>query len=151
MATYCEGQGGGPPYWSVHYTASDSFGVARWGRQLLYDPIGTGGMGFVAYQDGRAVLQRPFEMGTVWYSRKSDDPSDLWRREVTSTTATVKTPAGTFSDCLRIQESPPLDGLPGNTLWYAPGVGLVCEESINGSLPPGTPGAHKIKVLQRFR
>jgi hypothetical protein len=52
------------------------------------------------------------------------------RAEIISLNETIKTPAGEFKNCLKIEETNPLE--PGNKeyKYYAPGVGLVQEESM---------------------
>ena len=52
------------------------------------------------------------------------------RAEVVSVTDTVKTPAGEFRNCLKVEESTPLE--PGNKgyKYYAPGVGLLRDGSL---------------------
>ena len=46
------------------------------------------------------------------------------RAEISSVTAVVQTPAGTFEHCVRTRETTPLE--PGVSLkWYAPRIGLV--------------------------
>ncbi len=51
------------------------------------------------------------------------------RAEVVSTDVTLQTPAGTFTDCLRIEETSPLEsGRSYKT--YAPGIGLIQDEDL---------------------
>jgi hypothetical protein len=47
------------------------------------------------------------------------------RAEITSTTVEIETPAGKFTNCLKVRETTPLE--PGNKeyKYYAPGVGLI--------------------------
>ena len=52
------------------------------------------------------------------------------RARVVSTSETVDTPAGTFDGCLQTHESTPLEPNVGETKYYAPGVGLVVDESL---------------------
>ncbi|HEX3152695.1 MAG TPA: hypothetical protein VHR66_31775 [Gemmataceae bacterium] len=53
-------------------------------------------------------------------------PGDaLDRCEIISTTETVTTPAGTFKNCLKIEETTPLEPKTKEYKYYAPGVGLV--------------------------
>jgi hypothetical protein len=52
------------------------------------------------------------------------------RTEVLSTAETVTTPAGTFTGCLKIKETTPVE--PGNVVYkvFAPGVGLVISDQL---------------------
>jgi hypothetical protein len=47
------------------------------------------------------------------------------RAEVVSTTATVKTPAGPFTNCVRVKETTPLEPGASEFKLHAPGIGLV--------------------------
>ena len=57
-------------------------------------------------------------------------PTAMDRAEILSTDATLKTPAGTFKNCLRVEETSGLD--PGETCYktYAPGIGLIQDEDL---------------------
>ncbi|HEY2784090.1 MAG TPA: hypothetical protein VGJ05_03870 [Fimbriiglobus sp.] len=61
------------------------------------------------------------------------------RAEIVSVSETVRTPAGEFKNCLKVEETTPLE--PGNKefKYYAPGVGLVQEGSLK-LVRYGTPG-----------
>ncbi|MDF1597906.1 MAG: hypothetical protein P1T08_17640 [Acidimicrobiia bacterium] len=52
------------------------------------------------------------------------------RAEVVSLTHTLETPAGTFSDCLRTQEGSALKPGEREFKTYAPGIGLVQDQSL---------------------
>jgi hypothetical protein len=49
------------------------------------------------------------------------------RSEIVSVTETVVTPAGTFKNCVKTEETTPLEPATKEYKWYAPGVGLVKE------------------------
>jgi hypothetical protein len=51
----------------------------------------------------------------------------LDRAEIVSVTETVVTPAGTFTNCLKTEETTPLHPKEKEYKYYAPGVGLVQE------------------------
>ena len=57
-------------------------------------------------------------------------PTAMDRAEILSTDATLKTPAGTFKNCLRVEETSGLD--PGEICYktYAPGIGLIQDEDL---------------------
>jgi len=54
----------------------------------------------------------------------------LDRAKILSVTETVKTPAGEFTNCLKIEETDPLELGSNEYKYYAPGIGLVQEESL---------------------
>lgn len=54
----------------------------------------------------------------------------LERAEIVSNTETCKTPAGIFSDCLKVREDKPLDDNSVEFKYYAPGIGLVQDEEL---------------------
>ena len=49
------------------------------------------------------------------------------RVEIVSTSATVKTPAGTFERCVHLRETTPLESDVSHK-YYAPGVGLIKDD-----------------------
>ena len=51
------------------------------------------------------------------------------RAEIISTTITMKTPAGTFENCLRMEENNPVDGETEYKV-HAPGIGLIKDEDL---------------------
>jgi hypothetical protein len=52
------------------------------------------------------------------------------RAEIMSLDETVKTPAGEFTNCLRVEETTPLEPGAREQKYYAPGIGLVQEGSL---------------------
>ena len=50
------------------------------------------------------------------------------RAEILSMTETVTTPAGTFKNCLKVEETSPLEPGVKELKYYAPGVGLVHDD-----------------------
>lgn len=49
------------------------------------------------------------------------------RAEIVSLTETCKTPAGTFSNCMKVKESTSLDRFVTEYKYYAPGIGLIMD------------------------
>ena len=47
------------------------------------------------------------------------------RAEIISTTEQMKTPAGTFTNCLKMEETTPLEPKNKEYKFYAPGIGLI--------------------------
>lgn len=52
------------------------------------------------------------------------------RAEIVSLDETCKTPAGTFSRCMKVKESSALDITAGEHKYYAPEVGLVMDQDL---------------------
>ena len=52
------------------------------------------------------------------------------RAEIISMTETVQTPAGTFENCLKIEETNPLEGDEKEYKYYAAGIGLIQDEDL---------------------
>jgi hypothetical protein len=52
------------------------------------------------------------------------------RAEIISDDVTMKTPAGTFKNCLRVEERSGLDPDEKCYKTYAPGVGLIQDEDL---------------------
>ena len=52
------------------------------------------------------------------------------RAEIVSTSAMVQTPAGEFKNCLKVEETTPLEPGKKEYKYYAPGVGLVQDGSL---------------------
>ncbi len=52
------------------------------------------------------------------------------RAEIVSLDETCETPAGRFSDCLKVKEDTPLEAGAGEYKYHAPGVGLVQDEDL---------------------
>ena len=52
------------------------------------------------------------------------------RAEVVSLKETCKTPAGTFSNCMKVEESTALNLLEKEFKYHAPGIGLIQDEDL---------------------
>jgi hypothetical protein len=52
------------------------------------------------------------------------------RAEIVSLTETCKTPAGTFTGCLKVQETSAIELLAKEYKYHAPGIGLVRDEDL---------------------
>src|SRR5262249_46702791 len=50
------------------------------------------------------------------------------RVEILSVNETVETPAGTFKNCIKVEETTPLEPGSKEIKYYAPGVGLVKDD-----------------------
>jgi len=52
------------------------------------------------------------------------------RAEIVSLDETCKTPAGTFSKCLKVKEGSAIDVMASEYKYYAPGIGLIRDEDL---------------------
>jgi len=52
------------------------------------------------------------------------------RAEIVSLSETCKTPAGTFSNCLKVKETSAIELAAKEYKYYAPGVGLVADDTV---------------------
>jgi hypothetical protein len=52
------------------------------------------------------------------------------RAEILSLTEAVETPAGTFKNCLKVEETTPLEPGTKGMKYYAPGIGLVKDDKL---------------------
>lgn len=105
--------GGDPVYHYLRHTAQ-----GLWWKKGMSDP-------------GYYHLYNPLVVGTTW--EVADDLSITLRILVTN--ATMSTEAGTFRNCLVVEDRQTIEGEPDDviTSWYAPGVGLVRTEEHLGS------------------
>ena len=76
---------------------------------------------------GLALPGKP-KVGDAYYQELAPKVA-MDRAEVVSVTATVKTPAGEFKDCVKTEETSPLEKGREAKL-YAPGVGLVQDAAL---------------------
>ncbi|MHB8997288.1 MAG: hypothetical protein ACYC63_18740 [Armatimonadota bacterium] len=77
------------------------------------------------------VMKNPCEVGTTWtVSWLNGGVSFTSRLTVRSVDDTIATPAGTFTNCMQIEDVLALSGQENDvvTYWYAPNVGQVREE-----------------------
>lgn len=57
-------------------------------------------------------------------------PNAMDRAEIMADDVTMKTPAGTFKDCIRVEETSGIDAGDKGYKTYAPGVGLIQDEDL---------------------
>jgi len=57
-------------------------------------------------------------------------PNAMDRAEIMADDVTMKTPAGTFKDCIRVEETSGVDAKEKGHKTYAPGVGLIQDEDV---------------------
>jgi hypothetical protein len=93
--------------------------------------VGHSGAWLAGEKGARAGLIMPGKprVGMKYYQEIAPDVA-LDRAQVVSLDETVETPAGVFSNCLKSQEGTALDTNAREFKTYAPGIGLVQEESL---------------------
>ena len=84
---------------------------------------GTNGSKVGLYVPGSPKVQKK-------YLRENVPGVSVARAEIVSLTETCKTPAGSFSNCMKVRETSAIDRSVNDFKYYAPGVGLVNEENL---------------------
>jgi len=120
---------------TTHYLAQDILGnVWRFGEQSI------------EFEDGQGTItEDSWEAGVAgalpWITLSADPQvgdifSDGGNEEATvlAVDATALAPAGMFQGCLEVEETNPEDPEDKDRIIYAPGVGLVSEESPTGRI-----------------
>jgi len=71
------------------------------------------------------TLRDPLKVGCSWWVGNDGNGYSINRKIVKF--ETINTPAGTFTNCIKIREDQSVDGKPFSSgyYWYAPNVGLV--------------------------
>ena len=77
---------------------------------------------------GLMMPGRP-EAGMRYYQEMAPGVA-MDRAEIVSLTETLKTPAGTFSKCVKTREGTALDPDEEEYKTYAPGIGLIQDEDL---------------------
>lgn len=83
-----------------------------------------------AYENGNKpglIMPGNAEVGKKYYQEIAPGVA-MDRAEVVSVSETMKTPAGTFDNCLKIRESSKDKPAPAEYKTYAPGIGLIQKE-----------------------
>jgi hypothetical protein len=86
---------------------------------------------WLAYRDGDPGMLIPGTpvVGMRYYQEQAPDVA-LDRAEIVSISDTISTPAGVFSNVLLVWESSPLEPDDAGVKAYAPGIGMVRDESL---------------------
>ena len=92
--------------------------------------VGHGGAWRADNKDSKAGIIMPGTalLGARHYQEMA--PNAMDRAEIIADNVTMKTPAGTFKNCIRVKETSPLE--PGTICYktYAPGIGLIQDEDL---------------------
>ena len=91
--------------------------------------VGHGGAWESGKDGAKAGLMMPglVILGSAYYQEVAPDVA-MDRAVHISTDETLKTPSGTFENCLKVEESNPLEGDVKEYKYYAPGVGIIKDE-----------------------
>ena len=121
-----ESQGG-----KVGEVSHNYFAISKRTNSVYYFGEDTGGAWLSGEKGARFGLMMPgLPLVKGRHYQEIAPGVSMDRAEIVSDTATVKTPAGTFKNCLMVQETSPLEPGTKEIKYYAPGVGLVQEESM---------------------
>ena len=92
--------------------------------------VGHGGAWRADEPDSRAGIIMPgtILLGARHYQEIS--PKAMDRAEIIADDVTMKTPAGTFRNCIRVEETSGLDPDEKYYKTYAPGIGLIQDEDL---------------------
>ncbi len=119
-------------YFAIHKTTHDVlyFGedvdIYKNGKVVSHD-----GTWLAGQRKARAGLIMPGKVRTGFRHYQEQAPGvALDRAEIVSTSAIVRTPAGTFRKCLRTAETSPMIRGVREYKYFAPGIGLVKYESL---------------------
>jgi hypothetical protein len=105
---------------SVFYFGED---VDNYKNGKIKDHEGSWLAGVEGAKFGLMIPGTPLVKGRYYQEVAPDVAMD--RAEIVSISETVETPAGTFKNCLKTEESTPLEKGKKSFKYYAPGVGLV--------------------------
>ena len=119
------------------FSFPDSWNEFTWGALLGLFPfpgasteierrveqLNADGASFGLFMPGTVLL------GSRYYEEHAPGAA-MDRAEIVSVDCTVKTPAGEFEHCLKVQETNPLEEDEKEYKMYAPGIGLVQDEDL---------------------
>ena len=96
------------------------------GRLVNHDGTwlsGVNGSKFGLIMPGRPLVN-------AWYYQEVAPKVATDRATILSVSATLKTPAGEFTNCLKVEETTPLERFVTEYKYYAPGIGMVRDGSL---------------------
>jgi len=87
--------------------------------------------GWLALGNNKPGLIMPgtYLLGSRYYQEIAPENA-MDRAEIISINETMKTPAGSFTNCLKTEETTPLEPKEKEFKYYAPGIGLIKEENL---------------------
>jgi hypothetical protein len=107
----------------VYYFGEDVDNYNKDGKVVSHDSAwraGAGGARFGLMMPGKPMV------GQAFYQEIAPKVA-MDRVEIVSTTETVKTPAGTFQNCLHLRETTPLERDVSHK-YYASGIGIIKDD-----------------------
>jgi hypothetical protein len=75
------------------------------------------------------VMPGTILLGARYYQEMAPGTA-MDRAEMLGNTEIVETPAGSFDDCLKVEETTPLEPDDRDYKYYAPGIGLIMDEDL---------------------
>jgi len=111
--------------------SNNFFAISRRTNSVYYFGEDAGGAWLSGQNGARFGLMMPgLPLVGAKYCQEIAPGVALDRANILSLTETVTTPAGEFKNCLKIEETNPLEPDSKEYKYYAPGIGLVQEESL---------------------
>jgi len=111
--------------------SNNYFAVSKRTNSVYYFGEDAGGAWLSGRQGARFGLMMPgLPMVKARHYQEIAPGVAMDRAEIVSVSETVKTPAGEFKNCLKVEETTPLEPGTKEYKYYAPGIGLVQEGSL---------------------
>jgi hypothetical protein len=111
--------------------SNNYFAISRRTNNVYYFGEDVGGAWWSGEQGARFGLIMPGLplLGAKYYQEIAPGAA-MDRAEIVSVTETVRTPAGEFENCLKVEETTPLEPGDREYKYYAPGIGLVQDGAL---------------------
>ena len=111
--------------------SNNYFAVSKRTNSVYYFGEDAGGAWLSGRQGARFGLMMPgLPLVKARHYQEIAPGAAMDRAEIVSVSETVKTPAGEFKNCLKVEETTPLEPATKEYKYYAPGIGLVQEGSL---------------------
>lgn len=96
---------------------------------IVYDPSESKTRGAENKNKPGLIMPGTYLLGSRYYQEIAPNVA-MDRAEIISISETLKTPAGTFINCLKTEETTPLEPKEKEYKIYAPGIGLIKDENL---------------------
>jgi hypothetical protein len=111
--------------------SNNYFALCRRTNSVLYFGEDAGGAWLSGEKGARFGLMMPgLPLLLARYYQEIAPGVAMDRAEIVSLSETVKTPAGEFRNCLKVEETTPLEPGVREYKYYAPGIGLVQDGAL---------------------
>jgi hypothetical protein len=111
--------------------SNNYFAISRRTNSVYYFGEDAGGAWFSGKKGARFGLMMPgLPLVRSRYYQEIAPGVAMDRAEIVSVDAVVKTPAGQLTNCLKVEETSPLEPRNKEYKCYAPGIGLVQDGSL---------------------